>query len=217
VSEPRAIAVCDLLDAGYGEAEWEPHNPPLDELVLTILSQNTTSANCRAAFIELRSRFPTWQAVAEAPAERIADAIRSGGLARIKAPCIKAILQQMGSLDLTWLSEAPVEEARRFLEGFGGVGPKTASCVLLFSLGKPVLPVDTHVYRVAWRVGLIPKVGAEKAHDLLTGQVPAERVYSFHMNMVRHGRSVCKARRPRCGDCALSGVCDYVREQGEPG
>ena len=144
----------------------------------------------------------------------IAEAIHPGGLAQIKAPRIKAILEQIGasdSYDLSRLEIAPVEEARRYLENFRGVGKKTAACVLLFSLGKPVLPVDTHVYRVGWRVGLIPKVGADKSHELLAEQIPPERVYSFHINMVRHGREVCRARNPRHTDCVLYEVCDYVR------
>ena len=210
----KTFQVCDLLDSAYGEAEWEQHNPPLDELVLSILSQNTTAGNCWQAFARLRRKFPTWEQVAKAQAAEIADAIRTGGLAEIRAPRIKAILHQIGasgSYDLDWLADVPIEEARRHLEGFHGVGRKTAACVLLFSLGKPALPVDTHVYRVAWRVGLIPKVGAEKAHELLGEQVPAERIYSFHLNMVRHGRQVCKAQNPRHGQCVLFDVCDYVR------
>ena len=216
----KTIQVCDLLDAAYGEAKWERHNPPLDELVLTILSQNTTAANCRAAFRNLRDKFPTWEMVAQAPVEEIADAIRIGGLADIKAPRIKAILRQIGasgSYNLDWLADVSVEEARRYLEGFPGVGRKTAACVLLFSLGKPVLPVDTHVYRVAWRVGLISKIGAEKAHDLLAEQIPPKRVYSYHINMVRHGRGICKAQNPRHEGCVLFDVCDYVKRGTQTG
>jgi len=210
----KALLVCDLLDAAYGEVKWERHNPPLDELVLTILSQNTTAANCRAAFDRLRVKFPAWEQVARAGVSEIAEAIRPGGLAEIKAPRINAILEQLealGSYDLSWLDKAPMDEARRYLENFHGVGKKTAACVLLFSLGKPVLPVDTHVYRVGWRVGLIPKVGADRSHELLAEQIPPERVYSFHINMVRHGREVCRARNPRHTDCVLYEVCDYVR------
>lgn len=211
--EFKAVAVCDLLDREYGVAKREPRGSPLDELILTILSQNTTARNCRTAFENLRARFADWEAAARASAAEIADAIRSGGLADIKARRIKAILSRIGesgSYDLSWMLDAQVDQVRTYLESFQGVGRKTAACVLMFSLGKPVLPVDTHVYRVSWRVGLIPRVGAERAHDLLGEQVPQQRVYSFHVNMVRHGRQVCKARNPFHDRCVLSGICDYL-------
>ncbi len=147
--------------------------------------------------------------------EEIADAIRPGGLANRKAPRIRRILQQIyerqGSLELDWIADAPSADAIDYLLAFDGVGRKTAACVLMFSLGRPVLPVDTHVHRVAMRLGLIGKCSADEAHDLLGAMVPPERVYSFHMNMVAHGRQVCHARRPECPRCVLRGLCDYYR------
>ncbi|MBI2843572.1 MAG: endonuclease III [Armatimonadetes bacterium] len=206
--------ICDLLDRAYGEQVFKLHNPPLEELVLTILSQNTTSKNCRQAFSSLRQRFPSWEQVRTAHKREIARAIYSGGLSEIKAARIKSILQEIydarGSLDLSWLADVSTEEARQYLLRFHGVGPKTAACVLLFSLGRPVLPVDTHVYRVSKRLGLIgPRVRAEESHEVLQAMAPESRIYSFHLNMVRHGREICTASRPKCGICALGKECDY--------
>jgi len=216
--------ICDLLEAAYGEPRISPTgrdrrsrsigSAPLDELVLTVLSQNTTAGNCRQAFASLRERFPTWEDVRTADVREIAEAIYSGGLSEIKARRIKAVLQQIyeerGSLDLAWLACVSTEEAQGYLRRFPGVGPKTAACVLLFVLGRPVLPVDTHVYRVSKRLGLIgPKVSVEQAHAILQEMVPEGRVYSFHVNMVRHGREVCVARVPKCSICALREECDY--------
>ena len=211
--------ICDLLDRAYGKQEFSPHNPPLDELVLTILSQNTTAGNCRQAFASLRERFTSWDAVRTADEGEIARAIHCGGLSRIKAARIKTVLRQIheehGSLDLSWLHQQSSREAINWLLAFEGVGLKTAACVLLFSLGRPVLPVDTHVHRVSGRLGLIgEKVSAEKAHELLQAIVPEERVYSFHINMVNHGRQVCLARVPKCGICALRKECDYFARLG---
>jgi endonuclease-3 len=221
--EPTKIErICDLLDLAYGKQEFRPHNSPLDELVLTILSQNTTAANCRQAFASLRERFPAWEDVRKADVREIARAIYSGGLSEIKSVRIKAILQAIyeaqGSLDLDWLRDVSTREARDHLLRFSGVGPKTAACVLLFSLGRPVLPVDTHVHRVSKRLGLIgPKVSAEKAHELLQKMVPEERVYSFHINMVSHGREVCVAGTPKCMICVLREDCDYFARRGTSG
>jgi endonuclease III len=219
--------ICSLLDLAYGKKDFNPHNPPLDELILTILSQNTSADNCRKAYESLRERFSTWDRVRKADVHGIADAIRSGGLAEIKSARIKSILQQMyeaqGSLDLTFLEKMQTEEARDYLLKFDGVGPKTAACVLLFSLGRPVFPVDTHVHRIAGRLGIIdPKVSAEQAHTILEDMVLAycarrnaseeettDTVYSLHINMIAHGRRVCLARKPRCGVCSLRGDCDY--------
>ncbi|MDO8589543.1 MAG: endonuclease III [Armatimonadota bacterium] len=210
--------VCDFLESAYGRPEWVRHNPPLDELVLTILSQNTTSANCRRAFASLRTAFPTWEEVMEAPVERIAQSIHVGGLSGIKAGRIKQILrrihEQQGRLELNHLDALPMRQALEYLSGFEGVGPKTAACVLLFSLGKPAMPVDTHVHRVSARVGLIPPAAsAEAAHELLREIVPAKRVYSFHMNLVRLGREICRPREPRCDECVLNRECDFGRKR----
>jgi endonuclease-3 len=184
----------------------------MTELVLTILSQNTSDANSGRAFARLRLRFSTWEALLGADPREIEEAIRVGGLAGIKGPRIKAILEEvwlrLGSFDLTFLKEMPLAEAKAWLRSLPGVGPKTAACVLMFALGMPALPVDTHVYRVAWRLGLVPpQMGAEKAHELLEGMLAPEEVYPFHMSLIRHGRRVCKAQRPLCPQCPLALRC----------
>lgn len=207
-----------LLEKAYGKPKLTRHNPPLDELILTILSQNTTAANCRRAFDGLRKAFPTWDDVRNGCVTDIADSIRSGGLADIKADRMRRLLQQIhdhrGNLDFSWIEELPSDEARDYLLRFDGVGPKTAACVLLFSLGRPVMPVDTHVHRVSLRVGLIPSnTTAEAAHKLLQEMIPPERVYSFHINMVRHGREVCRPSNPKCDICVLSKECDFGRQR----
>ncbi|NLN78349.1 MAG: endonuclease III [Armatimonadetes bacterium] len=207
--------VCDLLDEYHGEKQWSNGRPILDELIYTILSQNTSAANSDRAYESLVNRFETWQAVAGSPVEDIASAIKSGGLANIKAPRIKNILLQIGErqhgdTNLDWLAELTDKEAVDYLLGFEGVGRKTAACVLMFSLGRPALPVDTHVHRVAMRLGLIEKVSADAAHDLLAQIVPAERIYSFHINMVAHGRQVCHARGPKCSQCVLDRICRWA-------
>ncbi len=207
--------ICDRLDACYGRREWTEGRLVLDELVYTILSQNTSAGNCEEAFRELTERFRTWEAVMAAPVEEISSAIKCGGLANIKAPRIRRILEQIderqGSLDLQWIADTPDQEAIDFLLGFDGVGRKTAACVLMFSLGRPVLPVDTHVHRVAMRLGIIGNVSADAAHDLLQEMVKPERVYSFHVNMVTHGRQVCHARGPECPKCCIKELCEYYR------
>lgn len=209
----KLARVCDALDARYGRREWTGGRPVLDELIYTILSQNTTSANCDKAFARLRERFPVWEAVVAAHAQEIADAIRPGGLANRKAPRIKAVLEQAyaqhGDLDLKWIADVSDTEAMDYLLALDGVGRKTAACVLMFGLGRPVLPVDTHVHRVSQRLGLIGRVDADRAHDLLAGMVPQERVYSFHVNTVAHGRQVCRARSPRCDICVIREECAY--------
>lgn len=222
----RIERVCDGLDGCYGRQEWERGKPILDELIYTILSQNTSAKNCDEAFRELSERFPTWADVMTARPGDIAEAIRTGGLANRKAPRIKQILEEVferqGSLDLEWIADAPESEAIDYLLGFDGVGRKTAACVLMFGLGKPVLPVDTHVHRVAVRLGLIGHVSADATHDLLQAMFahpePVEgRVYSFHVNMVAHGRQVCHARAPECAKCAINKECDYLAEQARAG
>ena len=204
--------IIDLLADRYGSITWRSRTDPLSELIMTILSQNTSDHNSRRAFDSLLTRFGSWEAVAEGSVEAIAEAIKLGGLAQVKAPRIKQILEQIqeqrGSLDLKFLKKMPVAEAKIWLRSLPGVGPKTAACVLLFSLGKPVLPVDTHILRVAKRLGLIDsRVSAEKAHEILGDMVPAKYVYQFHINMIEHGRRVCKAQRPRCQECVLLKVC----------
>ncbi len=213
----RATEVLCRLEQEYGRPDWHVSRPPLDELVITILSQHTSDANCERAFASLRAEFPTWEDVAEADESDIANAIRSGGLADVKAPRIKSVIKDVlaGNLldDLTVL---PLDEAKRQLQALPGVGPKTAACVLLFACQRPALPVDTHVFRVSRRVGLIDdKIDANRAHEQLESMLAPEDIYSFHLNVIKHGRRVCRARIPRCDICALADLCDYAaRSEG---
>lgn len=214
----KVMAAHRLLVDEYGHHKWHPHRDPVSELVRTILSQNTSDVNSDRAFARLRERFPTWEAVLLAYTEEIVEAIQPGGLARMKAPRIRgalqAVLRERGEFDLMFLRDTPLEEARSWLQSLEGVGPKTAACVLLFSLGRPVLPVDTHVLRVSRRVGLIERrASAEKAHQALGALVPEEAVYDFHVNMVTHGRRVCHARQPRHDLCVLARECDYLHQE----
>jgi endonuclease-3 len=215
-----------LLRKQHGAPEWRQHLDPLSELIATILSQNTSDVNSWRAFENLVSTFGTWEKVAQADAGKISEAIASGGLNRVKAPRIKAILERIAkekdSLDLAFLEKMSLQEARDWLESLPGVGPKTAACVLLFSLGKPVLPVDTHVYRVSRRLGLIDaKVSPDNAHRVLGKMVAPDDVYEFHMNMVKHGRKVCRSQNPLCVGCMLNKGCRYgkraLRETGRRG
>jgi endonuclease III len=204
--------VVGRLRRAYGSPRHPRRLDPLSELICTILSQNTSDTNSRRAFDSLRDAYPTWEAVAKAPTRRVAEAIRSGGLANIKAPRIQAVLEAIGArrgrLSLDYLLDMTPDQARHELAGFKGVGPKTVACVLLFACDMPVLPVDTHVHRVALRLGLIPpKTGAAKAHVLLEAVVPARQVFAFHVLLIRHGREVCHARRAQCGVCTLAKKC----------
>jgi len=214
----KAARVHEALVATYGERLWAPRLPPVDELIGTILSQNTSDVNSGRAFDLLRSRYASWQDVVEAPAAEVAETIRSAGLSEIKAPriqnALRAIRGACGSFDLDFLRQWPVDQARAWLTSLHGVGPKTASVVLLFSLKMPAMPVDTHVHRVSLRLGLVPpKTSAPKTSEMLEAMLPAEDYYTFHLNMIQHGRQVCKARHPRHDACALASLCDcYLRE-----
>jgi endonuclease-3 len=190
----------------------------MTELVLTILSQNTTDTNSGRAFMRLRQRFDSWDALAEAPVEEIEREIAVGGLAKRKAPRIKAALaavrEKRGSWDLGFLRDLPLDEAKAWLRELSGVGPKTAACVLMFALGRPALPVDTHVHRVAGRLGLVPpKATPEKAHDILSygsdgeSALDPELVYPLHISLIKHGRRLCRARNPLCAECPLLDGC----------
>ena len=201
------------LEAKYGTRRRNRLDP-ISELVLTIISQNTTDTNSVPAFEALQRAFPDWHQVAEANPEKIANTIRAGGLEHIKAKRIKLvlseILKQRGQLDLYFLKRMPLNEAKAWLKRLPGVGPKTAACVLLFSLGMPALPVDTHVYRVARRLGLVSaKASAESAHDILESLVPAKDILRFHLLLVEHGRRQCTARRPDCPPCPLLEGCQF--------
>ena len=208
------------LLAAYGEPTWRPFYEPMDELVLTFLSQNTSDLNSGRAFEALRARYADWQAVIEAPVEDVADAIRSGGLAQRKAPRIQAALRRIkeerGAFDIDFLADLPVEEAMQWLTSFDGIGHKTASIVMLFCFGKAAFPVDTHVGRVTRRLGLAaPKDTEEKIKGLWERLVPSEWYYALHLNLIRHGREVCHAPRPECGRCVLNDRCRYAGNAGQ--
>ena len=204
--------VIKLLEQEYGPCQWQSNRDPIDVLIGTILSQNTSDANSGRAFASLKASFASWEAMVSAPTERIAEVIRCGGLSQIKAVRIKQVLQQIeseqGRITLDFLKSKTMTEAEDYLMRLPGVGNKTASCVLLFSLGRPSLPVDTHVFRVAKRLGLIGSmVSIEKAPSLLQKQIPPSKVYQFHVHMIEHGRWICRARQPRCSKCILSRIC----------
>lgn len=208
-----------LLDVTYGPRLLRESGDPISELVGTILSQNTSDVNTSRSMATLRERFPTWEDVREAAVEDIVDAIRSGGLANRKGPRIQAVLEEVvarqGDTDLSFLAEMPLEEAKAWLTSMDGIGPKTAACVLLFSLGRPAMPVDTHVHRVSLRLGLVPpRTSPERTQlvlEALLGDEP-NRVYAFHVEMIAHGRQICRAQRPKCLECPLREHCDYYAE-----
>ncbi len=212
----KYAAIFDILNAAYGRPVWHSHGPPLDELVATILSQATADVNTERAYRELTARFPDWQSVMDAPPEAVKAAIRSAGLSNMKGPRIQAALRHIrrerGELSLDFLADLPLDEALSWLTRIDGVGPKTAAIVLLFSLGRPALPVDTHVHRVGLRLGLIPpRMSAEKAHAHLAALGLPETYYAMHINLIRHGREICVARAPRCHVCPLQDWCDYYQ------
>jgi len=218
----KVLEIHRLLREAYGERPQHPDGDPLAALVNTILSQNTNDRNRDIAFQQLRVRFPTWEAVRDAPSDAIIDAVRPAGLAPTKGPNIQAALQRItqerGALSLDFLNALPLEEARHWLIGLKGVGPKTAAIVLLFALGRPAFPVDTHIHRITRRLGLIPpRTSREKAHTLLEALVPVELYWTFHLNVIAHGRQICRARNPKCEGCTLRRHCDFYQQLQESG
>ena len=216
----KAIEVHERLLEKFGEPIWRNPLPAIDELVSTFLSQNTNDVNRDRAFDSFRAKFPTWEEVRDAPEAEIIEAVRIAGLAKTKGPNIQRALRQIseerGELSIEFLKELPIEEASAWLTNFKGVGPKTASIVLLFSLGMPAFPVDTHVYRITGRVGLRPeKISVEKAHPYLESIFPPESYYAAHLNIIRLGREICKARKANCAKCPLLAICDYGQAQKE--
>ncbi len=210
----RVRAIRDRLRLVYGIPLAKPHGHPIAELILTVLSQSTNDRNRDVAFCGLRERFATWEQVREAPVDEIEAAIRPGGISKVKSARIRSILAAIttsspdGSLSLDWLSDVPVDEAQRYLVGLPGVGRKTAACVLLFALGKRDVPVDTHVARVGQRLALF-RAGApfEELHDTMLEITPPGEELELHLNLLRHGRRTCHARRPDCPNCALRRMC----------
>jgi endonuclease-3 len=201
-----------LMSSHYGPFSQEPRLDPAHELVFTILSQHTSDTNSARAFRGLMERFGTLEAVTQGSVQEIEEAISSGGLARIKAPRIKNVLNRVlalnGSLDLSFLREMPLDQAKAWLRQLPGIGPKSAGIILSFALGRPAMAIDTHIYRVCKRLGVIgPKVTAEKAHELLEELVEPGQVLRFHHSFITHGRRVCKAQRPRCAECVVARGC----------
>ena len=210
----RMRRIRDRLRREYGRPVLHAHHAPIDELILTVLSQNTNDRNRDVAYGRLRERLPSWPAVRDAAVPEIEDAIRPGGLAPTKAVRIKQILEAIGDDDLEWLADAPLEEARDYLCELPGVGRKTAACVLLFSFGRPEVPVDTHVYRVASRLGLLrPRASFDEAHDEMLRLVDPDDAYEVHVLLIRHGRRTCIARTPRCPECPLRRMCPEGRRR----
>lgn len=216
----RAIKIHERLLEFYGEPLWRNPLPAIDELVSTILSQNTNDVNRDRAFNALRAKFPAWEAVRDAKTRDVIEAIRPAGLANQKGPRIQQVLrsitEERGNLDLSFLAKMSVDDARNWLTKFNGVGPKTAAIVLCFSLGMPAFPVDTHVYRVTGRIGLRPeKMTVEQAHPHLEGLFPPETYYAAHLNIIRLGREICTARQANCEKCPITKLCDYGTTQSE--
>ena len=215
-AEERPLGyIIQNLERAYGVpvnkwTDWDP----LDMLVATVLSQATSDVNSERTFAALKARFATWDEVLRARESTLAGTIKAGGLANQKAAVIKSLLRRIkeerGSLSLSFLRELPTEEAARYLSRFRGIGPKTAACTLLFACDRETFPLDTHIFRVLRRVGLLPaKCADARAHQLMTAMIPAGKFYSFHVNLIRHGRKLCRPRDPLCERCPIVEYCDY--------
>ena len=219
-SRRRVRTIRDRLREVYGIPLAKPHGHPIGELILTVLSQSTNDRNRDVAFLALRERFPTWAEVRDAPVDEIEEAIRPGGISRIKSARIKSILRRItdtcpDGLSLDWLARETVPDAQRYLTSLPGVGRKTAACVLLFALGMRDLPVDTHVSRVGTRLGLFrERAPFEELHDTMLEITPPGEELELHLNLLRHGRRTCYARRPACGNCALQRMCPSAFKVG---
>lgn len=214
VDAGKVLLAHERLLSAYGPRERHGSRDPLNELILTILSQNTSDRNSGRAWRLLRARYDSWDAVLAADTRELYDVIKPAGLGNIKAPRIQSVLHEVlerrGAWDLRFLGDLPLAEAKAWLRSLPGIGPKTAACVLCFACDMPALPVDTHVHRVALRLGLIgPRTSAEAAHELLERALPPDAVYGFHVNMILHGRQICHALRPECGRCPLADICPY--------
>ena len=207
-----ASEVMRLLQREYGPFVWEPRLDAVSELVYTVLSQHTSDINSERAFRKLLETFGSLEAVADADVQKIAASISSGGLSRIKAPRIKRILnhikRERESLNIDFLKDLPLTEAKEWLKKLPGIGPKSAAVILCFSLGMPAMPVDTHIYRVSKRLGFIGlKTSVNDAHDVLEKMVTPKNVFPFHLLLINHGRKICKAQRPQCNKCILAERC----------
>lgn len=219
VYETRAMLIYDLLLARYGEIPLQPRRPPMVELIMTILSQRTTAKNERMAFERLWSRYGSWEAIREAPVDDVADAISPSNYPETKAPRIKEVLARIiedrGEPSIDFLADETIEDGLKYLTNLPGVGIKTASLVLLFCFGKPVMPVDTHVLRISKRLGLLDeKLSAEKAHTEILKLLPNDPhvLYNFHVAMLKHGRTLCTYANPKCAPCPLKAYCKWYAE-----
>jgi endonuclease-3 len=213
-SKARITKILKLVNGAYGRPGPLRKTDPVDEIIRTVLSQNTNDRNSLAAFAVLKKRFRSWEGALRTDTRRIAQLIKHAGLANIKARRIREVLagikRREGRISLSALKRMDPAGGLAYLRSLKGIGPKTAACVLLFSFGKPVMPVDTHIYRVSGRLGLIgPKVSIEEAHEALTGLVPKHLIYEFHLGIIEHGRRTCKAQNPRCGFCVLYNMCRF--------
>ena len=213
----RILAVHQKLHKIYGEPQWRGPLPPIDELVSTFLSQNTNDQNRDKAFGALKQRYHSWEAVRDAPTPELVEVIRSAGLANQKAPriqnALRVISQHQGEISLDFLRDMPVEQARNWLKNLKGVGPKTAAIVLLFSMGIPAFPVDTHIYRVTGRIGARPlDINVEKTHEYLEEIVPEDAYYALHLNLIRLGRETCQARKWYCWRCPIESLCLFDKK-----
>jgi len=211
----RIATAIRALEKIYGGREQSDLDDPLECLIRTVLSQNTNDVNRDRAYDTMRARFPTWEAVMNAPARQLAAAIRVGGIANVKSARIQRILRQIkhrhGKLDLRFLRDRSPDEAEAMLSGFDGVGPKTVKCVQIFALGQPVFPVDTHIFRLSKRMGFVDaKATREQAHDVMGRLVPPAKMYSFHLDLIEHGRRLCKAQRAMCPSCVLKRPCPKI-------
>ncbi|HEX8474568.1 MAG TPA: hypothetical protein VF666_11085 [Pyrinomonadaceae bacterium] len=217
-SEKPVHYIIQNLERVYGVPENRHHpSDPLDMLVQIILSQATSDTNSDRTFAALKRRFPTWDAVLRARQSTLADTIRSGGLANQKAAVIRDVLRQIkeqhGTLDLSFLHKLSNAEAVAYLSQFRGIGPKTVACTLLFACGKEVFPLDTHIFRILRRTGLIPQKSTDRrAHEIMNAIVPHGKFYSFHVNLIRHGRALCRPREPLCERCPIVEYCDYGQQ-----
>ena len=218
MSPARIARAVELMEREYGPFEVERRLPPADEMVFTILSQHTSDINSGRAYHRLMERFGTLAGVSRADVSAIEEAIAPGGLAKVKAPRIKEVLEKVlelngGSLDLSFLREMPLAEAKAWLRQLPGIGPKSTGIVLNFSLGMPAMAIDTHIFRVCQRLRAIDaKTGADKAHDVMEAKVPPGEVFNFHVAFINHGRRVCKAQRPLCGECVVGEMCPSRKE-----
>ncbi|NWG17462.1 MAG: endonuclease III [Chloroflexi bacterium] len=213
--------IAAILHEVFGYPDWRPSLPPVDELVSCILSQSTSDTNSGRAFDALKARYPTWEAVRDAPLPELVRTIRSAGLANQKAPRIQAALRvieaERGAIELDFLNDLPLEEAKAWLMRLNGVGPKTAAIVLCFAFNRPAFPVDTHIHRVGQRIGFLPEgISADAAHPVMEAIVPPDAYYAFHLNLIWHGREICHARAPQCERCPIAAFCDYYQRLTRP-